>query len=88
MPTSPGSQPRPIESSPRQFATSWEGKPLYYSLAGDAGTVAAADEVAAVQQELRDPRPTDAARAAEIASDSPAIAWYVDNTGSSKSTSW
>jgi len=63
----------------RQFATSWKGKPVYYSLVGDAATVAAADEVAAVQQELRDPRLTDATRAAEIAAGSPAIAWYVGN---------
>jgi len=63
----------------RQFATSWKGKPLYYSLVGDAATVAAADDVAAVQQELRDPRLTDSARAAEIAAGSQAIAWYVGN---------
>ncbi len=48
----------------RQFAMSWNGTPLYYSLVGDAATVADPDPVAAVQQELRDPSLTDAARAA------------------------
>jgi hypothetical protein len=63
----------------RQFATSWNGTPLYYSLVGDAATLADPEGVAAVQQELRDPRRTAPARAAEIAAGSPAIAWYAAN---------
>jgi len=61
------------------YATSFAGTPLYYALVGDAAAVADADTIAATQQELRDPRRTGAARAADIAANSRAIAWYVAN---------
>lgn len=62
-----------------QFATSWRGTPLLYALVGTADNVANADEIAATQERLRDPRVTSAEEAAAIAADNPAIVWYSGN---------
>jgi hypothetical protein len=62
-----------------QFATSWNGRPLYYALVGEATNVADADAIAAAQRELRDPRVTSPEAAAAIAAGSPAIVWYQGN---------
>ena len=63
-----------------QFGESNGGTPLYYSLIGTPENLAAVDAIAARQKELRDPRVTSAAEAAEIAADNPAIVWYIGNT--------
>jgi hypothetical protein len=62
-----------------QYATSWRGTPLLYALVGTPQNVARADEIAAEQERLRDPRVTAAAQAASIARDNPAIVWYSGN---------
>ena len=63
-----------------QFGESNGGTPLYYSLVGTPENIAAIDDIAARQKELRDPRVTSVAEAAEIAADNPAIVWYIGNT--------
>ena len=62
-----------------QFGTSTQGRPMYFALAGDAGTVAASGAVVDDNKALADPRVTDSGEAAEIADESPAVAWYTAN---------
>ncbi len=62
-----------------QFGSSQQGRPMLYALAGDAATVGDADQVAADQRQLADPRVTGSGEAADLAADSPAIAWYAAN---------
>jgi hypothetical protein len=62
-----------------QYATSWGGTPLYYSLIASEENLGRVDELAAQQQRLRDPRRTGAAAADAIADQTPAFVWYSGN---------
>ena len=70
----------------RQYGTSWRGTPLLYALVGTPGNLARADEIAATQERLRDPRVTSAAEADRIARDNPAIVWYSGNVHGQESS--
>ncbi|HEV3475829.1 MAG TPA: M14 family zinc carboxypeptidase [Actinomycetota bacterium] len=63
----------------KQYATSWGGFPLYYSLVATEENLARVDELAAEQQRLRDPRRTEEVKAMAIADRTPAIVWYSGN---------
>ncbi|MGH2684822.1 MAG: M14 family zinc carboxypeptidase, partial [Actinomycetota bacterium] len=62
-----------------QFATSWNGTPLLYALVGSTGNIQRAEEIAAAQQSLRDPRKIRPRDANGIIDGNPAIVWYAGN---------
>ena len=62
-----------------QFATSWNGTPLLYALVGTEANVERAEEIAAAQRALRDPRTVKPSVANQVIEDSPAIVWYAGN---------
>jgi hypothetical protein len=62
-----------------QLATSWNGTPLVYALVGTQANVRKAEEIAAAQRALRDPRSIKPRVAGQIIEDSPAIVWYAGN---------
>ena len=57
------------------YATSWEGRTLFYAAISSPENIARVDEIKANMQRLRDPRVTSAADAAAIVGDQPAVTW-------------
>ncbi|MEM9209829.1 MAG: M14 family zinc carboxypeptidase, partial [Pseudomonadota bacterium] len=57
------------------YATSWEGRGLYYVVIASAENLANLDMVKANMQRLRDPRVTSATEAAGIIETQPAVTW-------------
>ena len=61
------------------FGTSVNGTDLLFALVGSEDNVAKAEQIAASQSRLRDPRRTPPGVAENIAASSPAIVWYTAN---------
>ncbi len=57
------------------YATSWEGRGLFYAVVTSADNLANLDTIKANMQRLRDPRVTSAADAASIIETQPAVTW-------------
>ncbi len=57
------------------YATSWEGRGLFYAVVTSADNLANLDTIKANMQRLRDPRVTSAVDAASIIETQPAVTW-------------
>ena len=57
------------------YATSWEGRKLFYAAISSAENIARLDDVQANMQRLRDPRRTSRAEAEQIIATQPAVSW-------------
>jgi len=57
------------------YATSWEGRQLFYAIIASPEDLLGIDAIKAGMQALRDPRVTSEARASEIIASQPAVTW-------------
>lgn len=60
-----------------QYATSWEGRPLYLMVIGSPGRLGRLDEVKAGLERIADPRGLAAADAERLVKELPAVTWLI-----------
>lgn len=67
------SAPRRVKLVP--YATSWEGRELFYAVISAPGNMQRLDEIRENMHRLRDPRRTTAAEASALIENTPAVTW-------------
>ena len=67
----------PTKSRLIQYATSWEGRPLWLFVIGSADRLAKLDQVKADIQRFADPRRTPAAEGDRLARELPVVVWLI-----------
>ncbi|HEX6162177.1 MAG TPA: M14 family zinc carboxypeptidase [Vicinamibacterales bacterium] len=70
-------QAAPTKTRLIQYATSWEGRPLWLFVVGSADRIAKLDQLKADIQRFADPRRTSAAEGDRLARELPVVVWLI-----------